>query len=174
MRLAIALLVALLLAGCNPGPEPESTATPTHKLGTIEGFKLQTPDGKPVVFDPNDSSKVTVLSFWSVTWNPENEAHLDLLNELYERYGNKGLRIIAIAYDEKPEAVKAVMEKRILPFEVAMGTKELYERFKLTSIPATFVVSPGGALRKRLEGLQTVETLTELIKPELPGRSGNR
>ncbi len=168
------LLCLLVLAGCHlktAGPKATPTTSP---VATVQPFTLKSAQQEGAVqFDP-DSDGATLVAFWSPTWNPEHEAHLELLTELHERYGNKGLRIIAIAYDEKLEAVQQVLQQKIVPFEVALGTQALYQRFEVEALPTLLVVAPGGALIRRLEGLQTAEELKNDIKPHLAGRGGNR
>jgi alkyl hydroperoxide reductase subunit AhpC len=176
--LTICLSLALLcLCGCGgQGSGSTPTATPSSGPGKISpAFNLTAVDGSAVSFKPteNPNGDVTMLVFWSYSWDSNVKTLLARLSELHERYAPRGLRIIAVAYDEEPSNLRNFLSTNKTPFPVAVGVDSTYEKFGLKSIPTIIVVDKSGQIVKRWEGHYSTEEISTELSPYLPGRDGN-
>lgn len=160
------LLLALLLAGCTSevAREPRAKAQGPKSLP----LKLLAPDGDVVEFVPGAKYEVTVVSFFSPTWNPDNASQVAELQKLHQRRGSQPLRIVLVAYDEEPERLRKYLKNHPLPMEVAVGDDATTDSWGLKAIPTTVVVAPDGATIERLEGQVTADRLWDKISPFFP------
>ena len=173
----LCLLIAFaLLVGCNPATDPGASSSPspgqTGATGELPGFNLLSHTGETISFAPGGDDKLTVLAFWSPTWDPDHQVMLDRLIELHERYAVRGLRVVVVTYDEEPKTVRAIAQKRRFPFEVAIGAKSTYQRYDLQAVPTFLVVTPKGEVAERFEGHLAVDKFVKKISNILPGREG--
>lgn len=169
------LLAVLCLCGCG-GPGTKATPSATPKSGSLApAFNLTAVDGSAVKFDPknNPNGDVTLLVFWSKTWDSNAKVLLSRLAELHERYAPRGLRIIAVAYQEEPADLRAYLAINKTPFPVAVGVDNTYEKFALKSIPTAILVDKAGKVAEKWEGHYSTEEMSTTISPYLPGRDGN-
>lgn len=175
--LFVGLLVALLsLSGCGGGSSATSTPSPKSGKGqTSPGFNLTAVDGSPVSLKPKDNPNgdITLVVFWSKTWDSNAKVLLGRLAELHERYSPRGLRIIAVSYQEEPADLRAFLAINKTPFAVAVGVDSAYEKFSLKSIPTAILVDKEGQIVERWEGHYSTEEMATAISQYLPGRGGN-
>lgn len=169
------LLFLLCLCGCGAqGTKATPSATP--KSGSLApAFNLTAVDGSAVKFNPkeNPDGDVTLLVFWSKTWDSNAKVLLSRLAELHERYAPRGLRIVAVAYQEEPTDLRAFLSINKTPFPVAVGVDSTYEKFDLKTIPTAILVDKAGKVAEKWEGHYSTEEMSTTISPYLPGRDGN-
>lgn len=160
------LCLVLLLAGCTSEVtrEPRARASGPKALP----LKLMDPTGEVREFVPGAKFEVTVIAFFSPTWNPDNESQVGELQKLHQRRGSQPLRILLVAYDEEPERLRKYLQAQPLPMEVAVGDDATYDSWGLKAIPTTVLVAPDGGTIERLEGQVTAERLWEKISPFFP------
>ena len=117
-----------------------------------------------------------VLAFWA-SWCAPCKTELKHLGELYERYTDHGLRIIAVSVDEDEDRLRAWLQRQPLPFPVARDPGgELMTQFTSRGVPTTVWrqadgmiwlhttgVPPGGERRlaELVRGLMGIEEETE-------------
>lgn len=182
--LSLALMSLLSLSSCQApnrdkpaeqaSPKPTSSASlSNHKPSP--SFQLTAPDGSGLNFNPseNPDQEVFLLLFWSHSWDKNVETLLSRSSELHERYGTRGLTIIAITYDEEPAQIRKFLATHKLPFDVAVGNKSVYESFDINAIPSSILVDRDGRMVERWSGYYSIEELSQKISPHLPGRIGN-
>ncbi len=93
--------------------------------------------------------RLVVVSFMASYCKP-CKAELSLLQQLHERYKDKGLRIIGVALDTEPAGQKAVAEllkEKKVSFPVVRDQYNLVARNYLGTrvpLPSVFLVDPGG------------------------------
>lgn len=172
------LLLTLSLCGCGGGSGSKATpsGTPKAAKGDLSpGFNLTAVDGSVVSFKPaeNPNGDVTMLLFWSFTWDPNVKTLLARAAELHERYAPRGLRIISVTYDEEPPNLRTFLSQNKPPFPVAVGKDNTYDTFGVKVIPTILLIDKDGKTVERWEGHFTTEELSEKISPYLPGRDGN-
>jgi thiol-disulfide isomerase/thioredoxin len=117
-------------------------AAPEIEAQLIDGtpFKLSDLKGKYVVMD-----------FWA-TWCRPCIQSMPKLVELHEKYGDR-VHFVTIAFEKNDKSWKAVSEKLGLTwkYQIIEKTKVLplspiAWSYDVTSIPATFIVTPDGEL----------------------------
>ncbi len=139
---ARSLLLALtILAGTGPAraaspSELNATAAPT--------FSLPTRDGTTVSLE-SLKGKVILVDFWA-SWCGPCQKSFPWLASLHERFGGKGLTIVAVNLDKKREAAEAFLQKVPAPFLVAFDPSgKTADAYKVTALPSTYLVGPTGS-----------------------------
>jgi thiol-disulfide isomerase/thioredoxin len=118
--------------------------------------------------------KYVLLDFWA-TWCAPNVAELPRLQAAYQTYHEAGLEIISISLDEtKPAVVDFVKARKLSWPQVhnASSTTDLVEAFRVSSIPASYLIDPQGTIiRLDLRGKALDQALSQLLKRRAEGVS---
>lgn len=126
---------------------------PFEKAGVVElkegqqapGFTLLTLDGgRASLTDHRD--KLVVLNFWA-TWCQPCTVEMPSLEALWQRYRERGLIVVGVSVDRG--APKALLEPYVrnlkLTFPILLDPdSKTSDRWRVTALPATFLVRPGG------------------------------
>jgi len=126
---------------------------PFEKAGVVElkegqqapGFTLLTLDGgRALLADHRD--KLVVLNFWA-TWCQPCTVEMPSLEALWRRYRDRGLLVVGVCVDRG--APKALLEPYVrnlkLTFPILLDSdSKTPDRWRVTALPATFIVRPGG------------------------------
>jgi len=126
---------------------------PFEKAGVVElkegqpapGFTLLTLDGgRASLTDHLD--KLVVLNFWA-TWCQPCTVEMPSLEALWRRYRDRGLIVVGVCVDRG--APKALLEPYVrnlkLTFPILLDPdSKTSDRWRVTALPATFLVRPGG------------------------------
>jgi len=126
---------------------------PFEKAGVVElkegqqapGFTLLTLDGgRASLADHRD--KLVVLNFWA-TWCQPCTVEMPSLEALWRRYRDRGLIVVGVCVDRG--APKALLEPYVrnlkLTFPILLDPdSKTSDRWRITALPATFLVRPGG------------------------------
>lgn len=126
---------------------------PFEKAGVVElkegqqapGFTLLTLDGgRASLSDHRD--KLVVLNFWA-TWCQPCTVEMPSLEALWRRYRDRGLMVVGVSVDRG--APKALLEPYVrnlkLTFPILLDPdSKTSDRWRITALPATFLVRPGG------------------------------
>ena len=126
---------------------------PFEKAGVVElkegqpapGFTLLTLDGgRASLTDHRD--KLVVLNFWA-TWCQPCTVEMPSLEALWQRYRDRGLIVVGVCVDRG--APKALLEPYVrnlkLTFPILLDPdSKTSDRWRVTALPATFLVRPGG------------------------------
>ncbi len=126
---------------------------PFEKAGVVElkegqpapGFTLLTLDGgRASLTDHRD--KLVVLNFWA-TWCQPCTVEMPSLEALWWRYRDRGLIVVGVCVDRG--APKALLEPYVrnlkLTFPILLDPdSKTSDRWRVTALPATFLVRPGG------------------------------
>ncbi len=126
---------------------------PFEKAGVVElkegqpapGFTLLTlDDGRASLTDHLD--KLVVLNFWA-TWCQPCTVEMPSLEALWRRYRDRGLIVVGVCVDRG--APKALLEPYVrnlkLTFPILLDPdSKTSDRWRVTALPATFLVRPGG------------------------------
>ena len=126
---------------------------PFEKAGVVElkegqpapGVTLLTLDGGGAsLTDHRD--KLVVLNFWA-TWCQPCTVEMPSLEALWQRYRDRGLIVVAVSVDRG--APKALLEPYVrnlkLTFPILLDPdSKTSDRWRVTALPATFLVRPGG------------------------------
>lgn len=118
--------------GLNPGDAP-----PNFTLNTLEGTPLSLESLK---------GKVVVLNFWA-TWCGPCVEELPAFQQLFKRYGEKGLVVIGIGVDDDLPSLKEFQKRFALTYPLIFDRDgDIKRRYRLTGVPESFVLDRQGRL----------------------------
>ena len=190
--LAIVLLGAIVwfLPVRRPGEQGGHHGAAAHldlfeKAGVVElkegqqapGFTLATLDGGKA--SPEDHrDKLVILNFWA-TWCQPCTLEMPSLEALWSRYRERGLVVIGVSVDRG--APRALLEPYVhnlkLTFPILLDPdSKTSDRWRVTAIPATFIVRPGGDVAGMVTGAREWNSgeMRALVERLLPHAQGHR
>jgi cytochrome c biogenesis protein CcmG, thiol:disulfide interchange protein DsbE len=98
--------------------------------------------------------QVVLLNVWA-TWCPPCQAELPSLQRLYQAYGDKGLKLVAVSIDDyvSEDSIRAFAKNFGITFEVLHDSTHAIERiYQTTGYPESFVIGREGTIRKKWIG----------------------
>lgn len=133
-------------------------------------FSLTSLDGRTVRLSEL-RGQVVILDFWA-TWCGPCRMALPHLQDIHDRFGDKGVTIVAVAMDDGGErVVRPFVAKQGLRFPVVLPDDKVVKDFgPVRGLPTTVLIGPDGKIHKRYLGYQPPATLLKDIadlKPEL-------
>lgn len=170
---AASIFLAASLCGCS-GKADNNAATGNAGSGKalpmlqstgrpLGGKVLKGLNGDNITFKGKDAKPMTIVSLWSPTWFDGSDAQLMQLMDVNNKYGSQGLRIVLMAYEVPAEKAQKEVRVKKIPFEVGIGSPELYETLGVKSIPTTWYLDSDGNLLDRAEGFQTADEISQTI-----------
>jgi thiol-disulfide isomerase/thioredoxin len=135
----VLLLAAALLAACG--------AAPAARLGSpAPDFTLKTPEGAPVQLSQLKGKPVFV-NFWA-TWCGPCREEMPAMQELYERYADQGLVILAINMEEDAARVQRWINEGGSTFTFVLDSDgEQVKRYNVNAAPTSYFVGRDGVIR---------------------------
>ena len=107
--------------------------------------------------------KVVFLDFWA-TWCGPCRMEMPHLQKLHEELGPSGDVVFLGASSEPKVTIKAFLAKNPYNFKIVMVKQEdAQKKFKVSSIPAGFVIDREGVIRAHLIGAQTEAQLRKAL-----------
>jgi peroxiredoxin len=144
----------------------EGQRGPTLRLGRF-------PDGAAVSLEAF-TDQLVLLNFWA-TWCTPCTVEMPTLEALWREYGGRGLVVIGVSVDRG--APRAVLEPYIrhhgLTFPILLDPdSRTSHAWRVTGIPATFVIRPGGEVTGMAAGAREWNSseMRALIETLLPHR----
>ena len=126
--------------------------------------------GGPIALNEGKGSKIYVVEFWA-TWCPPCRVTIPHLTELYKKYKDQGLEVVAIT-DEDPDYVKTFLEEQgdKMVYPVAVDRDQLTSiayllGVNINTIPHAFVIDSNGKLVWHGNPMGDLE---EVVKQHLP------
>jgi cytochrome c biogenesis protein CcmG/thiol:disulfide interchange protein DsbE len=95
--------------------------------------------------------QVVLLNVWA-TWCPPCQAEMPSLQRLYQAYGDKGLKLVAISIDDyvTEDSIRAFAKHFGITFEILHDSTHAIERsYQTTGYPESFVIGREGTIRKK-------------------------
>jgi len=158
---------------------------PFEKAGVVElkegqpapGVTLLTLDGGGAsLTDHRD--KLVVLNFWA-TWCQPCTVEMPSLEALWQRYRDRGLIVVGVSVDRG--APKALLEPYVrnlkLTFPILLDPdSKTSDRWRVTALPATFLVRPGGEVAGMAMGARewNSDEMRALVERLLPHSRAHR
>jgi thiol-disulfide isomerase/thioredoxin len=102
--------------------------------------------------------KVLYVDFWA-SWCGSCVKSFPYLNTLQQSFKDKGLQVIAINVDEKPEEAQHFLAQHPTEFMVvADATQQCATQFAVEGMPSTYLIDKKGMIRYRHVGFRSGET----------------
>jgi len=162
VRSAVLLTAMIVGVGCGAGtdeptpPSPEET-TRVHVGDIAPEIEAQLLDGSTFRL-ADHRGEVVVISFFA-TWCPpcrEELPHVE--TELWQRFRDTGLAVVAVAREETPDVVRPFVEERGFTFPVAVDPDRTnYARYADAFIPRLVVVDRNGTVLHHASGFEADE-----------------
>lgn len=98
--------------------------------------------------------QVVILNIWA-TWCEPCQVEIPKLEKLYQEYGDKGLRLVAVSIDDyvSEDSIRSFARTYGMTFEILHDSTHAIERqYQATGYPETFVIGKEGTIRKKWIG----------------------
>lgn len=119
-------------SGESPRPTAPRFSLPVRSGGTVTLESLK--------------AKVVLVDFWA-SWCGPCRKSFPWMTSLQERYGKKGLAIVAINLDKDRSAAESFLVKYPASFAVAFDPAgKTAEAYKVTAMPSTYLVGSDGTI----------------------------
>ena len=126
-------------------------------------FVLPTSSGKIDLADLK--GKVIYLDFWA-SWCHPCRKSFPWLNEMQERYGQKGLAVVAINVDRTPDLASKFLQNVPANFTVAYDPDgKVADVYQVQGMPSSFLIDRTGHIREVHMGFR--ENETSLLEEDL-------
>ncbi len=110
----------------------------------------------------SDNNKILIT--FMAAWCGPCIDELPVLNKLYQKYKNQGLKIIGISIDlEGPRAMQPIIDKLKVGFPVYWYGESAVQKFSIYAIPMIFWVKDGQIVEK-LPGRRSEKVLNKKIR----------
>jgi len=147
----------------------EGQSAPAFTLATLDGGRASAADHR---------DKLVILNFWA-TWCQPCTLEMPSLEALWSRYRDRGLIVIGVSVDRG--APRALLEPYVrnlkLTFPILLDPdSKTSDRWRVTAIPATFLVRPGGDVAGMVTGARewNSKEMRALVERLLPHAQAHR
>jgi peroxiredoxin len=116
-------------------------------------FTLEALDGQAISLR-DFKGKVVFLNFWA-TWCPPCKAEMPAMEQLYRKFKEKGLVVVAVnQYDEKGKVMRFVADGGYT-FPVPLDSEGVAsDKYKVRFLPITFIIDREGKLIGQVVGMR--------------------
>lgn len=134
---------------------------PDFTLTTLEGKEMSLSDLK---------GKGVMLNFWG-SWCEPCKAEMPAMEQVYEKYKDKGFEIVAVNVGETDVGVQTFVKSYQLDFPVWLDSdKDVTRLYKIGPIPSTFFIDENGIVARRNIGQLNLTQLEIYVNEILPGK----
>jgi thiol-disulfide isomerase/thioredoxin len=96
---------------------------------------------------PNLEGKVTLVDFWA-SWCAPCKASFPAMGKLQKDYEGRGVQVVAISIDEKPDAALSFWKKLAPSFTTLHDrSAKLVEQVNVPTMPTSYLVDRAGRVR---------------------------
>lgn len=135
-------------AGLGPGIDPLFGGYNKYQIGDqMPDFSSATLHGESITLTDFHDQQVVVLDFWA-TWCTPCVKGMPALQELHEKYSERGVKFLAVNVGEDAETVQEFIDREGYTFEVVMdANNNINDAFGVGGIPQLFIVDKSGTLQ---------------------------
>ena len=120
--------------------------------------------GNSVVIPSDFKGRVVVIHFWA-SWCPTCRGEMIALENLYSRYGGKGVTPCSIGIGEKRETAVPYLKNMTLSYPVLLDPGASTKKpFGVAGIPTYFVLDRESVIRHRILGKADPEGLDKMAR----------
>ncbi|MDA8084542.1 MAG: TlpA disulfide reductase family protein [Nitrospiraceae bacterium] len=155
LRAQVILLIFCLAVTAGVAPAADKPVSPFEldKLATAPDFSVKDLSGKQFS-SASLKGKVFLLNFWA-SWCPSCIAEMPSLNALAKDSALKshGFEVVAVSVDgSASEAAAFLRDKRLDLFVLMDEKKAVTKKFKVFSLPTTFLINKNGKIVEKFFG----------------------
>ena len=144
MRLLKVVLPLLLLAVIGIACSPQSTCPQLN--GPAPDFTLEDLNGKQVSLS-DYAGKDIVINFWA-TWCGYCKTQLPWIQEVYDKYADSGLTVLAVNIQESYQQASQYIEKQGFTFPVLLDKNgSVGQLYCIPALPATIFIDSKGTVK---------------------------
>ncbi len=111
-----------------------------------------------VVSSDSLRGRIVYVDFWA-SWCEPCRRSFAWMKSLHEKYGDKGLTIVAIDLDRSRDDADAFLDRNAAPFTIAFDAGgKVAERFHVAAMPSSFVIGPDGRVLHASTGFDPKKT----------------
>ncbi len=104
-----------------------------------------------------ERGKVVYVDFWA-SWCVPCKKSFPWMEQMHQKYADKGLKIIAVNLDENPADADRFLQKYPVSFEIVRDPEgQLAEHYRIQGMPTALLFDPDGKLVKRHIGFRDSE-----------------
>jgi cytochrome c biogenesis protein CcmG, thiol:disulfide interchange protein DsbE len=128
---------------------------PRIQLANLNGSAVRIPD--------DFRGKVIMLHFWTGGCSSCAE-EMPAMEKLYEKYGRKGLVILAVNIGQKKDVVKKLVKDSGISYPVLLDLdRKMADSYDVVGVPRTYLVDRKGVIRYKILGSASGETLKKQL-----------
>lgn len=139
-------------------------AIETEEGKMFKELKGVSPDGKPTaISDFVGKGSYVLADFWA-SWCGPCKAEMPDVIALYEKYKDRGLKVIGITVNDTPEKSDSIVKLMGIPFPQIYESKPM-SIYGITGIPHTILFAPDGTIlsRRIVSSKELDKKLTEIF-----------
>lgn len=101
------------------------------------------------------AGKVVLINFWA-SWCGECIIEMPSLNAIHTQFSNRGLAVLGVTVDRKPEDALAAAKKTHISFPILLDARgEVFmKKYAVVGLPTTIVLDRKGVIREVMIGSQ--------------------
>ncbi|MBN2191006.1 MAG: redoxin domain-containing protein [Candidatus Aureabacteria bacterium] len=157
------ILIGFLSASCDKGLSSAGKAGDQGDSSMVG--KVETLDEAALnKLLSENRGKVVILDFFA-TWCPPCKQEVPGFIDLYRKYKDKGLEIIAVAVDKtSPYRINNFVKENDVNYPVYLDSGDLAGKYKIRSIPHTIFIDKSGSIVKTHIGYMSEDAFEKEIK----------
>ncbi|HOJ92620.1 MAG TPA: TlpA disulfide reductase family protein [Dictyoglomaceae bacterium] len=126
-------------------------------------FSLPDLNGKKYTLS-DFKGNVILLNFWA-TWCPPCRYEIPILEKIYNKYKNKGFKVIAVSLDSDSNSLSNFLKSNKVSFLVLSDKKgELGYKYQVVAIPTSFLIDKEFIVRKIYMGAISEKDFTKELE----------
>ncbi|MES9900556.1 MAG: TlpA disulfide reductase family protein [Sedimenticola sp.] len=151
------LVMVSLLTAC-------SDNTPLMGKGDpVPSFVLPDIEGNEIHYPERYQQQVVLISFWA-DWCPSCKHEMRDFENLFNQYGEEGLRIVAINIKQDREVAVDFIRDLNLSYNILLDKSgETAKAYSVSSLPSAFIINRKGELHMRIIGEVSAEILEDIV-----------